>query len=330
MKKIYTLIAGMVLAGSVSAQTPKYLTDHTKGAFVGMSQTINPAMGALTWQNNGGYVSGNNEDGDKMIVQLFDGTTGVSGAGTINSVSVLFAHKYVAAGSTQKIKIGVWENNGGEVGNLIHTEEVALSDIDVTQAGLQLISEGTAVMGAYNKQVTFSNVNIPTSKAFWAGVVLPTGADSLVVYTTMPIGVSNPATMVQYNYDKATTHAGVVGSDDSFYAYQLMTQNGALKMANFIIPNITAASAVSVDELTTKHALVVYPNPASEVLNFKVTDAEIALVKIFSTDGKLVSSTNFSNVEAGSVNISSLTTGMYIYEVTSANGASSKATFIKK
>lgn len=66
----------------------------------------------------------------------------------------------------------------------------------------------------------------------------------------------------------------------------------------------------------------VYPNPANDVLNIKV-DGEISNVTITTLDGKVVSSTATSTV-----NVASLTAGLYIYQVT-ANGKVSTGNFVK-
>ncbi len=66
----------------------------------------------------------------------------------------------------------------------------------------------------------------------------------------------------------------------------------------------------------------VYPNPANDVLNIKA-DGEISNVTITTLDGKVVSSTATSTV-----NVASLTAGLYIYQVT-ANGKVSTGNFVK-
>jgi len=69
--------------------------------------------------------------------------------------------------------------------------------------------------------------------------------------------------------------------------------------------------------------VVVFPNPANDVLNISSTEA-IESVKIYGFDGKLVS-TQTSNV----VNVADLNAGMYIYMVKTISGKSVKGNFSK-
>lgn len=323
MNKIYSLIAILAISVGVNAQTTKTLTSHTAPAFVGAP----PLQAAITiyGTQGGGFVSGNNEYGDKAAIQLFDAATGVSGAGTINSIS-FYAGAAINTSTTAKFSITIWENDNGEIGNVIATQEINLSSID-TDANPQVIITNGEIGGAYNSQATFTGIDIPANKSFWAGIVYPTTAgDSLAVVTTVPPTAGNATSTVQYTYPLATTHSGVLGITDEVDTYGL---SYPLSIANFIFATITVQE-LSIDELTVNNGLSVYPNPANDVLNFKVSDAKIEKMNVYSTDGKLVMSSDFSGVEFGSINVSELTSGLYIYEVISSTGATSKSTFAKK
>jgi hypothetical protein len=87
---------------------------------------------------------------------------------------------------------------------------------------------------------------------------------------------------------------------------------------------VTAGTgAGNVNSLTFEAS--VFPNPASDVLNINTNGVEVASIAIYSLDGKVVATGNGT-----SVNVASLTEGMYIYEVVATNGAVSKNTFVKK
>jgi hypothetical protein len=68
----------------------------------------------------------------------------------------------------------------------------------------------------------------------------------------------------------------------------------------------------------------VYPNPATDVLNIKIDEA-IENVVVTSIDGKVV-----ANATSGSVDISVLNAGVYVYNVTTVTGKTAKGNFIKK
>jgi hypothetical protein len=94
-----------------------------------------------------------------------------------------------------------------------------------------------------------------------------------------------------------------------------------------VFDNVSVTASTSgtgnVNSLTFEAS--VYPNPASDVLNINTNGVEVASIAIYSLDGKVVATGNGT-----SVNVASLTEGMYIYEVVATNGAVSKNTFVKK
>ena len=85
---------------------------------------------------------------------------------------------------------------------------------------------------------------------------------------------------------------------------------------------------VGVDEVTTLSASV-YPNPAADVLNFKLEGVDATSITIFGLDGKILISQSVSGAN-GSVNVAELNSGMYIYQIATANGETVKSTFVKK
>lgn len=316
MKKIYLIAAALFLGAGAMAQTGvRTLTSHFEGA---LTDPTNPQV--AYYANTNGYLSGNNGDGDLGCVQLFDAQAGVStvAGGTIEGVKIMVPHVTNTTG-TGKVKVGVWAYNNGNVGALLASQDVNLSDINTTQAGTQLITAGTTVKGLYNVSVDFTNISIPTNKKFYAGILYPTTAtDSIAVLTTK----------IGYDYALAATHAGIIDVDGDFLAYNDPSWMAG-KFSNAIFP-VLNQSTLSLTDLQKDNKLVVYPNPANDFLNFRIEGTEISAVNVFSTDGKLVSANQMNNVTSGTINVSNLNTGMYIYEVVATNGATSKSTFVKK
>jgi hypothetical protein len=90
--------------------------------------------------------------------------------------------------------------------------------------------------------------------------------------------------------------------------------------------SFTASMPVGLEEITSQAK--VYPNPASSILNIETT-ASASSVSIITMDGKVVSTTTMSGL-TGSVDVSSLTEGVYFYEVAVENGEVIRNTFVKK
>jgi hypothetical protein len=87
------------------------------------------------------------------------------------------------------------------------------------------------------------------------------------------------------------------------------------------LDNISLSSTSDVIELS-KNEVTVYPNPANDILNI-TANGEVSNVVISTLDGKVMKTSNESSVD-----VSNLTSGMYIYQVT-VNGKVSTGNFVK-
>jgi hypothetical protein len=97
------------------------------------------------------------------------------------------------------------------------------------------------------------------------------------------------------------------------------TGNG-YPMSELWLDAISISTSAGVIELSSN--LKVYPNPANDVLNISA-NGEISSVVISTLDGKVVQTTNDTSID-----VSDLTSGMYIYQVT-VNGKVSTGNFVK-
>lgn len=87
------------------------------------------------------------------------------------------------------------------------------------------------------------------------------------------------------------------------------------------LDNISLSSTSDVIELS-KNEVNVYPNPANDILNISAS-GEVSRVVISTLDGKVMKTSTESSVD-----VSDLTSGMYIYQVT-VNGEVSTGNFVK-
>lgn len=253
----------------------------------------------------GGYVSGNNEYDDKAKMQLFDATYGVTGAGSITNVLLGVALKNDAGGS---FKVKLWDNNAGVPGAEIGSVTIPLAQVDTAIAAFGF---GTGFF--YNVNASFS-VNIPASGSFWAGVELPApGNDTIALYSSTG------------GFVDSLTHVGEIWSDDTFHTFGDPNNWGlGIALAVFPVVNIGGAAGIAEQEM----GAIVFPNPANNTLNFKL-DTKAVSFDVLTMDGKLVASSTV-NATLGSIDISSLESGMYMYAITTENGAKATSTFVKK
>jgi len=144
------------------------------------------------------------------------------------------------------------------------------------------------------------------------------------VYPTPVFETVIPVGDLIYN-ESVDVSAIAGGQNDVHILFRHYDVSDQFKMS---VDNIsfTASMPVGLEEITSQAK--VYPNPASSILNIETT-ASASSVSIITMDGKVVSTTTMSGL-TGSVDVSSLTEGVYFYEVAVENGEVIRNTFVKK
>jgi len=299
MKRILLSIGVVLSAAAVNAQVDT-LTEFFTGT---------PQIYTVSAANGGGYVAGNNGYGDLSKMQLFDGTHGVNGGGSITSL-LLWAPIKTDAGTGGSFRAVIWANNAGTPGAELGSATITLASVDTTLAGLN-VAEGAV---GYNVAANFASaIAIPANGEFWAGVVLPTTAvDTLSL-------VTNTAD----DFSDAVTHTGEFWSDNTFHTFG-DPNNWGLLVAIAAFPVVNFQVGLTESEIVAS----VYPNPASDVLNINLK-ANATSVSIISMDGKVVSTQNVSS-NTVAVDLSNVLAGAYIYEIVAENGTVIRNTFVKK
>jgi subtilisin family serine protease len=107
---------------------------------------------------------------------------------------------------------------------------------------------------------------------------------------------------------------------------------GSSEVTNFCLPNTTygfSATSSSFDDISTKPAINLYPNPASSYINVQVTNATThGVISIYNSIGALVKVVDIEDSER-EVNISELPSGLYIISIETKKEALTKQ-FIKQ
>ena len=75
-------------------------------------------------------------------------------------------------------------------------------------------------------------------------------------------------------------------------------------------------------------SIILYPNPANNKINFVSYITEVIKAEIYGTDGKLMLFEQL-NTKRGSVDISSLNTGMYFVKLTTEKGSLMKKIMVE-
>lgn len=268
----------MVLAAFGYANAQTNLTSHFEWA---LTNPQNPQIGVYTLGAGNGYLSGNNSTGATAQVQLFDSQTGITGAGSINSIKMHVAVKNDNGGS---FNMKVWANNGGALGAELASQSFTLASVDTTQAGMSLImTQAGGIGGIYNVEATFTTPISFTSSGFWVGFTIPTTAgDTVVALTTLDNSTS---------YTLANTHTGLVVSNN-FASYGSNNIHCALA----VFASVTfGGSTVAVEETLGINNTVAYPNPAINEINFQLNNNNVASIELFDINGRLIASQSVKN-----------------------------------
>jgi len=295
MKKLLLSVLALSTAVAVNAQVDT-LSAHSDPAtlYTGLIDAVAPI--------DSGFVAGTNMYGDLSKMQLFDATHEVTNGGTITGIAVLALAKVDNGGSMQ---FAIWSDNAGTPNAMpIAMKTVTLASMDTTIAATQFLADGNF----FNNVITFDTpVTIPAGNKFWAGFILPTASGNLF------------ATALS-DFSDALTHTGEFWSDASFHTFA-ETGNWELDASITLFPIVDFVASIEENKLATS----AYPNPATDVLNIEMNGETIESVNITTLEGKIVATST-----VGTINISDLNAGMYIYNLTTVSGKISTGNFVKK
>jgi len=117
--------------------------------------------------------------------------------------------------------------------------------------------------------------------------------------------------------------------DNTANVYVAIRHHACTDQYLLIVDDVQVLGTAATGSLTENTISVnVYPNPANDILNVTTT-GKADRISILSLDGKVVSTQEMNGTSA-TVNVSDLTSGAYIYEVTAADGSAVRNTFMKK
>ena len=299
--KTFLLSVGALIAFSAS-----YAQDTITSHYMG---------GNATWTIDSqspvdsGYLAGNNFYGDYSKMQLFDSDYGITSGGTISSV-LLGVPVNFGSGSIGVSIIADATNLDLINQTVLGSVTISLSDIDTTSANFQLVGGSTSAF--YNVAATFATpVSIPTDEKFWVMVTLPGESGIIALFAN---------DFLSFPFAGSTDHTGEIWSDESFHFMPASWgPDILLSFAIFPVVNL-GASGLNENSLISSN---VYPNPATDRLNINVKE-KISFVNVISLDGKIVATSNNSSVD-----VSALSSGIYIYEALTISGKKARGKFNK-
>lgn len=306
MKKIYTLIAGLLLiGGALNAQVIKdggFQGTYASGAQVGVTTTNNYGgttldLATLDWQGIMKQETTAPITGTKSaLIESIDDVEAATLIGSSEPKTSGFAQQRykgaALAGKTPADFDFTFKYTFAPTGVDTAFAIVTVADSTVTGAA-GILYQGIMIIPA---AVTTATTGTITT---WLNGPSPTGLTANRVTIIFGSSLSNW-------YDDAPAQVG----------------------SKFIVDDVALTfNSNSVDEASIATSKV-YPNPVSSVLNVEILNAEATSIAIYSLDGSLVKSEKLNGV-SGTVNVEDLKSGIYLYTISTKEGSVIQSRFLK-
>jgi hypothetical protein len=147
--------------------------------------------------------------------------------------------------------------------------------------------------------------------------VSPTGGSAVSNFTTLLLDVNNELSAGSYRNVSLQTYAG--------QTIRLAFRNNGVDQYVMFLDNISVTSTnLSVDDFVSSK-FSISPNPVKSMLS--VSNAEninVNAISIADLNGRVIKETKYSNVSNMEVDLSELSSGMYIMNINSDQGIATK------
>lgn len=151
------------------------------------------------------------------------------------------------------------------------------------------------------------------------------GADSIALSGSYLQGFLNDILFHGGNGDGFAT---LLSSNNYITGLMLMLYNGG-NCDGFAVNKLTSALTLEVIDLLIKMDVLIYPNPANNIVNIIAKNSNpIKSVQLFDITGKEMSSIKLS--DQNTINVSNLSDGIYLLNIKSDDGSITKKLIVKK
>jgi hypothetical protein len=180
------------------------------------------------------------------------------------------------------------------------------------------------VYTAETERKTISGTAATWSKLKWIdgelvdGKLNFTAGDDILLLACHSGGLSE----VRFGLAQNTYEGSVAGFLGDASAFSLSSPGA-------VMVRLTDDATLNTNEINTVSNFTVSPNPANEVINIKLNNADNAVISITDLTGKTISTTT-TNVVSTSVSTAGLNSGVYFVNVTIGNTTSTQKVVIKK
>jgi len=292
MKKIYTLIAGVLLAGSVTAQL-------ANGNFE--APITNPYPTFPDVSSTAGWG-----------VNIYKGETAAPGEGAQSAKLITIVNPTLAAALQRPS-----DTLAGVIGQVIDGEITDAGDITV-----DFMAKYTAASG--DSAVIVVEIYDTLAAGFNDDVLLFQGVVS--INATLAAWTPGTVTLTAHPTNTGTANQMVILGSSSIggiFGTSLPQPGSTLWLDAF---EVNGYVGVNENKLTSSR---IFPNPATTDLKFELNGTEATAINVYSLDGKLLL-TEAVNGVSGSIDVTTLNAGMYLYAITTTSGETVSSTFVKQ
>ncbi|AGC76325.1 putative secreted protein (Por secretion system target) [Nonlabens dokdonensis] len=195
--------------------------------------------------------------------------------------------------------------------------------VTTAQANDWIISRGINIAANETVDISFFTAALQTGTTTPAQYILTVGTSQNVAAQTTVIansaGFSNTAFQIN-NHSFTATNAGVY-----YFGLQNAIPTNAAGSVFWAVDNFTVVSTTASVEDIDANAFKLYPNPASDNILVSSAEFNITEVAVMDMNGREVMKNSFQDTHQASLEISSLSSGMYLLRITADQG-----TVIKK
>jgi len=186
-----------------------------------------------------------------------------------------------------------------------------------TFSGYYQFSEGTGITDTAT--ILFALTQWNTTYNYTQNV-----GGGFLYFTSNTAGFTTFSMALHYDSAAAPDSAAILIASGNFYNPKPILDSGTYIIVDQLSLSGTYVTAVT--SAQTTGAVAAYPNPATDVLNFTNLPASAAKVQISDVTGRQVVQTTLP----GSIDVSGLTQGIYIYSITDNSGNTlSTSRFVK-
>ena len=202
------------------------------------------------------------------------------------------------------LKNSVFYNNGGSVGDVSGT-----GDIDNNSSYIASSNPNTTI----ENSTGFVNLNTVNASTIFLDIDNPEGADG--IFNTVDDGLS------------LITNSPLIGAganSSNTETKDITGQTDRVLNTTIDIGAYEFDSTLSISDLNLDTSLLIYPNPATDIINISSTKP-ITKIKVFDMSGKQI----LKVLNTNKINITSLKPGLYLLRISSNNSQTVKKISIK-